>query len=157
MLTLFTCSTTNNSTIILHAKKPISIDLHPFAMNFERCLCILYIYLAYFLNLCLWVCVCVCVFWPTNRFFSIILIICHTISFNTILRFHRKFPIILLRFISLEFSFFLSPFANLSYDGKENEEKNDLREKIFRCIPVTLSFSYSTSYIRLALENGCHY
>lgn len=46
--------------------------------------------------------------------YSIIVIICHTISFNTIsfvsfffFFFNRKFPIILLRFISLEFCVFL--------------------------------------------------
>lgn len=45
--------------------------------------------------------------------YSIIVIICHTISFNTIsfvsffFFFNRKFPIILLHFISLEFCVFL--------------------------------------------------
>lgn len=45
---------------------------------------------------------------------SIIVIICHTISFNKISLFHHKFPIILLRFISLEFPFFLSLSLSLS-------------------------------------------
>lgn len=81
-----------------------------------------------------------------RRLYSIIVIICHTISFNAIFFLFffsiAKFPIILLHFISLEFLvMYFCRCSSLFYQSKKRSEKEE--------VASPFSFCSYVHYVRL--------
>lgn len=141
-------------------EQPISIDSRSLP-----CMCIALVIpdVCFFLSLlmlpaCWSSCLCSACFWPIDGLYSIIVIICHTISFNAIFLFGffliAKFPIILLHFISLEF---LLMFCSLSFKVEKERKRTS-------CIPIlcvcTLHYMFTYGHLKCSndyLESGCHY